>query len=80
MVPCKIVDEAVLLYGSERLFRAAKALLAKNGISERLAEMERNAAVQREEAEQHLLQRAEESLSGDDLYLFYTSEEREEFE
>jgi hypothetical protein len=80
MVPCKILDEAVLLYGSEALCRAAKALLAERQIPEKLAAMEQAAAQARELAEKHLLGRAEASLSGDDLYLFYTSEESEEFE
>ena len=80
MVPCKILDEAVLLYGSETLYRAAKALLAERRISERLAAMEEAAVRSREQAEKHLLNRDEGSLSGDDLYLFYTSEESEEFE
>ncbi len=44
------------------------------------AAMERAAAEARERAEKHLLNRAEANLNGDDLYLFYTSEESEEFE
>jgi hypothetical protein len=80
MLPCKIVDEAVLLYGSETLYRAAKDLLVERHITERLAAMEEIAAAEREQAEKHLLSRDEASLSGDDLYLFYTSEESEEFD
>ena len=80
MVPCKILDEAVLLYGSHSLYEAAKGLLAERGIREKLAAMERAAAEARERAEKHLLNRAEANLNGDDLYLFYTSEESEEFE
>ncbi|NLV72812.1 MAG: hypothetical protein GXY46_09485 [Actinobacteria bacterium] len=80
MVPCKILDEAVHLYGSERLYRAAKALLVEHGIRERLAALEEEAVRLRDQAESHLLSRDEKSLSGDELYLFYTSEESEEFE
>lgn len=80
MVPCKILDEAVLLYGSRELYAAAKGLLVEQDVPARLAEMERTAAAARERAEKHLLDRAEANLSGDDLYLFYTSEESEEFE
>lgn len=80
MVPCKIMDEAMLLFGSERLHGAARALLAANGVPEKLEAMEREAVRSRQSAERHLLDRAEQSLTGDDLYLFYTSEEREEFE
>jgi hypothetical protein len=80
MVPCKIVEEAILIYGSERLFRAAKDLLVKNGVPEKLAAMEEEAARSREQAERHLLAHDEGRLSDEDLYLFYTSEETEEFE
>jgi len=80
MVPCKIVDEALLLYGSEALYSAAKDLLNRGRVHERLAEMEQAAAKARDLAEKHLLGRREESLGGEDLYLFYTSEESEEFE
>ena len=80
MVPCKILDEAALLYGSERLYHAAKALLDENGIPERLAALEEEAIQSRASAERHLLDRDEDSLSGDELYLFYTSEESEEFD
>lgn len=80
MVPCKILDEAVLLYGSESLYLAAKNLLVEGHVSERLAELEQAAVEVRARAERHLLERAEDTLSGDDLYLFYTSEESEEFE
>lgn len=80
MVPCKILDEAVLLYGNETLYRAAKDLLVEGGVSEKLAELEQVAAQARDRAEKHLLSREESRLAGDDLYLFYTSEESEEFE
>ena len=80
MVPCKIIDEAILLYGSERLFRAAKDLLNANGVPRKLAAMDEEAARSREVAERRLLSRDQEHLSGDDLYLFYTSEETEEFD
>jgi len=80
MVPCKIIDEAALLYGSERLFRAAKALLDERQVPARLATMEREATQSRERAERRLLNRDEGLLSGNELYLFYTSEESEEFD
>jgi hypothetical protein len=80
MVPCKILDEAVLLYGSRSLYDAAKALLVERRIPERLAAMKAAAAKTRKRAEKHLLERDEGSLAGEDLYLFHTSEETEEFE
>ena len=80
MVPCKVLDEAALLYGSERLYHAAKALLQENHVQAKLAAMEREAIESRERAEKHLLDRDQDSLGGDELYLFYTSEESEEFD
>jgi len=80
MVPCKIFDEAVLLYGSANLYGAAKAMFAERQISQKLEAMERSATHLRELAEKHLLTRSERSLSGDNLYLFYSAEESEEFE
>jgi hypothetical protein len=80
MVSCKILDEAILLYGSEGLYRAGKELLVERGITQRLVAQEQAASASRKQAEEHLLGREEGSLSGDDLYLFYTSDESEEFE
>ncbi len=42
--------------------------------------MPRPALLFREKAERHLLEQNEECLSGEDLYLFYTSEETDEFD
>lgn len=80
MVPCKILDEAVWLYGSEALFRVAKAVISERGIPERLALMEEAATCSRDQAEHHLLNRDEGRLGGEDLYLFYSAEESDEFE
>jgi hypothetical protein len=80
MVSCKIVNEAVLIHGSEALFQAAKALLVEHQVGKKLAAMELEAIRSREQAEKHLLSLDESSLSREDLYLFYTSEESEEFE
>lgn len=80
MVPCKILDEAVLVYGSRALCETAKALLAERGIPKRLAELETLAAEARERAEKQLLSHDESDLAGEDLYLFHTSEEAEEFD
>lgn len=80
MVPCKIFDEAVWLYGSQSLYGTAKAVLGDRGIPEKLALMEQEAVLSREQAEHDLLSRGEASLSGDSLYLFYSAEESDEFE
>lgn len=80
MVACKILDEAVLLHGSAELFEAAKALLAEQGVVDRLRELERAAIGDREEREQYLLTADLDELRGDDLLLFHTDDESEEFE
>jgi hypothetical protein len=80
MVPCKILDEALLVYGSHALYGAAKQLLSDTGIRKKLAMLETMAIESRARAERHLLNRDEDSLTEEDLYLFRTTEETEEFE
>lgn len=80
MVSCKILDEAMLLYGNHELYKAAKSVLEDHGIRQKLAALEAAASHARELAEQHLLNRDATCLDDDELYLFYTSEESEEFE
>ena len=80
MVACKILREGMLLQGGEGLFERAKALLEERGVTVRLQALEASAASARALAESHLLSLSEDRLAGDDLYLFYTTEESEEFE
>jgi hypothetical protein len=80
IVPCKILDEAVWLYGSKSLFEAAKAVLAERGIPRKLMEMEDAATQSRVQAEMDLLVGEAECISGDHLYLFYPVEESDEFD
>ncbi len=80
MVSCKILNESVLIYGSEALYSEARALLEERRIPERLLEMEAAAIEARAKAEVRLLEIADAGLAGDELYLFHTSEETEEFE
>jgi hypothetical protein len=80
MVACKILQEGVLLYGSQQLFDRAKYLLDEYGVTEHLWALEQSAARSRERALRHLLAVRQDWLASDDLYLFYTSEESEEFE
>jgi hypothetical protein len=80
MVACKIFDEAQLLFGSPELFAAGKDLLAERGVVDRLRAMERDAVRDREQQEQYLLDTGRRYLQDEDLFLFYTSEESEEFE
>lgn len=80
MVACKILHEGMLLYGSSRLFEAAKRLLLEYGVVERLEAMEAAAVKARAEAEAVLLASGRQALEGDEQYLFYTAEESDEFE
>jgi hypothetical protein len=80
MVACKIFDEAVFLTGSRDLYTEGKALLDRYGVTDRLREMEQAAISARDHQEGVLLATDEEELGRDDLILFYTDEESEEFE
>jgi len=80
MVSCKILFESELLYGSREISKAVDDLVAERGIPEKLAQLEKVATEARGRAEDRLLQIADTELAGDDLYLFHTSEETEEFE
>jgi len=80
MVACKILDESVLLSGDPGLFAAAKGLLREHGVDERLAAMQAAAVQARKEAETYLLSTEQEHLVGEELSLFYTVDESEEFE
>jgi len=80
MVACKILQEGKLLYGSQPLFKAAKSLLDEYGVTEKLDAMQHRAEVFRKDAEEYLLREHQGGLDRDNLYLFYTAEESEEFE
>lgn len=80
MVSCKILNEAVLVYGSQGLHETVRQLLTERAIPERLLDMERTATEARAHAEGRLLEIEDAGLVGDELYLFHTSEESEEFE
>lgn len=80
MVSCKILNEAVFISGSQTLSDSVRALLVERGIPARLAELVAVAIDTRAKAERHLLERDDAALAGEDLYLFHTSEETEEFE
>jgi hypothetical protein len=80
MVSCKILHEAEFIYGSRTLYDEMRALLAEKGIPERLATLEATAVEARAKAKSRLLQIDDAGLVGEELYLFHTSEETEEFE
>jgi len=80
MVACKILGEGVFLGGSESLFQELKSMLSRQGIVKRLGEMEEKAKSFRQQAEERLLRSHADFLKKEELHLFYTTEESEEFE
>ncbi len=80
MVACKILQESVFVYGDQTLFDDAKTLLDEYGLTQELDALERSAVRARQMAEDYLLGTSQSPLARDDLYLFHTSDESEEFE
>ncbi len=78
MVACKILDEAQFLHGNPAVFDHVKQLVSEYGIPERLRSLEKQAALERESAENQLLQPEVETTRSDYLNLFYTHAEEDE--
>jgi len=80
MVACKILQEGMLLYGSENLFHTIKNMLHEYGVTEKLNNLEKLATALRKDVEEYLLHSDSDRIKREDLYLFYSAEESEEFE
>ena len=80
MVACKILQEGTLLYGSEDLFSVIKEMLRKQGVTEKLNDLENRARHFRRDAETHLIEENPEKIREQYQHLFYPTEESEEFE
>ncbi|MCX5802350.1 MAG: hypothetical protein NTU69_02250 [Proteobacteria bacterium] len=80
MVACKILQEGMLLYGSEDLFHTIKDMLYEYGVTEKLNNLEKLAIALRNDVEEYLLGSDLDKIKREDLYLFYSAEESEEFE
>jgi hypothetical protein len=80
MVACKILQEGTLLYGSEDLFSTIKGMLRKQGVTEKLNDLENRAKHFRRDAETHLLKDNLGKIREEYQHLFYPTEESEEFE
>jgi len=80
MVACKILQEGTLLYGSEDLFSVIKEMLRKQGVTEKLNDLENQARHFRRDAETHLIEENPEKIREQYQHLFYPTEESEEFE
>ena len=79
-VACKILHEGTLLYGSQRVFETAKSLLKEEGVDKKLTDMEERAKAFRVHAEGVLLREDPQKIRDENIYLFYPTEESEEFE
>ncbi len=79
-VAIKILQEGVLLHGSEELFDTVKTLLKDRGLVEKLEELARQAKAHREDAEEALLSGRLDEESIRKTHLFYSADEFEEFE
>jgi len=80
MVACKILEEATLLLGSEDLFSTIKGMLREEGVIEKLNDLENRARCFRTDAQEHLLKEDPQKVREAYQYLFYPTEESEEFE
>ncbi|MBW2119046.1 MAG: hypothetical protein JRF53_11640 [Deltaproteobacteria bacterium] len=80
ILACKILQEGTLLYGSEDIFHSVKSMLRDKGVTAKLEGLERLARVFRRDAEQYLLREDPDKIIDESLYLFYPTEESEEFE
>jgi hypothetical protein len=80
MVACKILEEGALLYGSEDLFSRIKGMLREEGITQKLNNLENRAKRFRGAALKHLLREDPQKVREEYQYLFYPTEESEEFE
>jgi hypothetical protein len=72
--------EGTLLYGSENLFHVVKSMLRELGVMKKLQGMEREAEGFRKIAETYLLKEDPRKIKEESLFLFYPTEESEEFE
>jgi hypothetical protein len=80
MVACKLLQEGTLLFGSEEIFQQVKTMLKVHGVIQKLNDLEEKAKIFRKEAEDYLLCEDPQKIREEKLYLFYPTEESEEFE
>jgi len=80
MVASKILQEGFLLHGSETLFQSVKKILKDSEVPEKLDQFEKFAAEFREKAEKSILLNNLDKATVEEMHLFYSAEEFEEFE
>jgi len=79
MVASKIFYEGKFLYGSLDIFHKIKQMLSDEGIPEKIEALERKASIDRKNAEEYLLKYDDSLSEEENMKLFYTKEEKEEF-
>jgi len=80
MVACKILQEGMLIGGSEKFYREVIRLLQDNGALEKLNRLQEAAIAFRQKQEDFLIRRDADKVTPEELYFFYPAEESEEFE
>ncbi|RJR34818.1 MAG: hypothetical protein C4576_25795 [Desulfobacteraceae bacterium] len=80
MLACKILQEGVLVTGSNNLFNQIRVMLNDKGITEKLTNMEYQAQQSRKAVEAYLLTKDPAAIRKGKLFYFYPAEESEEFE
>ncbi len=80
MVACKILHEGTFLYGNADIFHSIKQMLIQRGIGEKINAMEKSAKKFRRTAEKYLLGDDPQKAMEENIFLFYPTEESEEFE
>ena len=80
MVACKLLHEGAFLYGNGQIFHTIRVMLKEHGVVQKLNALEDKARDFRRQAESFLLHRTGQKIHGERQYLFYPTEESEEFE
>ncbi len=80
MVASKILQEGLLLHGSEPLFQSVKTILKESGVMKKLDEFDNRAMEFRQKAEKSILLKDLDKSTVEGMHLFYSAEEFEEFE
>jgi len=80
MVAIKILQEGLLVYGSEDIFHTVKRIIKENRLPEKLNDLERVAKGFRNKAEMSTLDGSLNKEEIKRMHLFYSAEEFEEFE
>lgn len=79
MVASKVLHEAKYLYGNIGIYKNIKKILDEKGIPKIVSAMEEEALINRNKAAIHLSKLGDKEPDEEDMKLFYTKEEREEF-